>query len=106
MSSFSGLSLRHQLEHASRRVVGEDIQRAIGPLPHVTDALPLRRQIGQQALLVDDAFTLDGQPGRRPRCRTVRRLITIPLAGPPHLWSGPRVMADELAFQAPGKALV
>ena len=32
--------------------------------------------------------------------------LAIPFAGPSHLGNGPRVVADELAFQASGQTLV
>src|SRR5438132_14238494 len=32
--------------------------------------------------------------------------FAILLAGPPHLWRGPHIMADEIALQAPWEALV
>ena len=43
---------------------------------------------------------------RVQRRREGRRPIVSPLAGPSHLGNGPRIVADELAFQASGKTLV
>ena len=58
------LPLRHELQHATLRAVGQEIERSLRPLAHVSDPFPLWLEVGEQPFFVDDALAVDGQPTR------------------------------------------
>ena len=63
---------RHQLEDAALGAVGQQIERAVGALSHVANALALRLQVLQQALFAHDLLALQRQP-HQVRCCPGRR---------------------------------
>ena len=67
-----GSSVRRRLQpqNPASRMVGQQIDEAVGPLPHVPDA---RAQLGQVALLADDPVARDSQPHETTGLQRARR---------------------------------
>ena len=74
-----GRLLRHELQDAPRRVIGQQIQSALGALTHIAYPLALRFEIGQQTLFAHDFLSVQRQPDEILGLMATDEEVAVPL---------------------------
>src|SRR4030095_14947982 len=72
------LRLGNKLEDATLGVVCQEIDRAVGTLPYVTESLAVRSQVLQQALLTSNLFTFHCQSHEVRAAETTDKEAVLP----------------------------